>query len=360
MYRQVGTRGLSSLHYVDKGKFKNIITRASNSKGSVFEKLVFPDEVLDPALLEFTSGNSSVAELIKVNGYDESSFRAFFDTRYVTNKWEAYCMLRMVPAINVNGDSSIIAPDGTTYSQSPALTQNNYLTDEERIRARHIVRCSVNQIYASGGYPSGKPTIVIPWSAVIISAAGCQFERPGLEQTIAFEGGTVASFDSSAYERAIYHDFQLYFRAFSVYIPLGKRGVLRVPKIGMGFFANFNMGPNISSKLARPFVSAMIRALSEAPAYIEIEFYDFEGNFVVPGTPRMKVVTRTDILARPVDTTKLVGIINAGDVFSWAGNEHSYASVEAMIGNNSDLRATQVPCRNSKITVESMIPVDLQ
>jgi hypothetical protein len=49
-----------------------------------------------------------------------------------------------------------------------------------------------------------------------------------------------------------------------------------------------------------------------------------------------------DLLAAP-NTNEICYVVNAGDANSWVGNEVQYNSVDAMVGNNTDVVYTQTP-----------------
>ena len=149
-----------------------------------------------------------------------------------------------------------------------------------------------------------------------------------------------------------------------------KKGYMKVSAIGTGFFADVagagtNIGRTLMPLLLRAFEQALQR---HAYAHVAaLEFPDFS-----PGarfTPTRGAVNgvalvaapRRDVLDFPAAVRRecVVGLLNPGDCFACVGNERGYASVEAMIGNNTTVRTTQCYVWNERILDEAnYVPVD--
>ena len=142
-----------------------------------------------PERLHYTSRVSAsprVAEAILSDPGRTDSVRVHYDSRAARSGHEAVAMLRFVPAVCTDGDSNVVAPDGRDVSLRGGVASPGQgialLGPEERRRARRVVVSSVNRVFASGGCGGSRfRAHPHPWRAVIVSAAGPQFEVDHLE-----------------------------------------------------------------------------------------------------------------------------------------------------------------------------------
>jgi hypothetical protein len=316
----------------------------------------------------------------------QRSARIYYDARTVRSGHEAHAMLRFVPAVATDADSHIVMPDG----EHGRHIADDLLAPHERRRARRVVVASYVAVHAMGGYNAPLRLLDVPWQAVAISVAGPQFEVDYLEAQefvsvgssrirgavpIRLDGQTLAHLDADAYERAMRRDISLWLAAFSDFVGPSRRGWLRLTAAGMGFFAMYLRRVDLSPTLMSRFLAAL-RSLAEeggVPANVRvIELPDFaagrywlgregEGDKAIGiGGVTFLHAPRLDILSPPdaeVLRCYAVGFINPADAFSWKGNEGGWASVEAMVGDNTDMRYVQVPARNPHLGPDKAVPV---
>lgn len=154
-----------------------------------------------------------------------------------------------------------------------------------------------------------------------------------------------------------------------------RKGYLKATAVGMGFFSVLpDMSTNISNILVNYLLSAyyyVLKNFGDKFEYIKvIEFPDFMNGYYclndyiqdydddsnddseningieIKHTMYNDLLCNLDFLN---EQGLIVGVLNAGDCFCIPGNEMSYASVESMIGNNSDLRFVQSYIQNKHV-----------
>jgi len=150
---------------------------------------------------------------------------------------------------------------------------------------------------------------------------------------------------------------------------------VQLPGVGMGFFASYLMGANISSQLIPLFLQGLQRALDvelAAGRLIRIgalELCDFtrDGSFRLhtdrAGHIALVHGVRRGVLSLDhVDRTRFLPVVvNAGDSFALPGNEYGYTSVEAMLGENTSMRRSQVYLSNpALLEAGAWVPVDVR
>ncbi|WP_454781598.1 type IV secretion protein Dot [Legionella sp. WA2022007384] len=138
----------------------------------------------------------------------------------------------------------------------------------------------------------------------------------------------------------------------------GKPALLKATAVGMGFFAKVDGQYDIQYLLYPRFLRAFQKLLQDNsyPWIAKIEFPTFgeqvQAQFdLIMDEPFEHVEVyrqNRDVLEFTEEETQnyYVCAINPSDAFSYAGNEWSFGSVEAMIGLNSSLRFDQIPLAN--------------
>jgi hypothetical protein len=277
--------------------------------------------------------------------------------------------LQNIPLICINGDTYILLQNGARISKTKYLAgmYPQLLTPLQRINARKKIIAHYGKMYAEGGYMSPYKQLRTPIPVIILSIAGCQFEVDYLEYTQFFSDmpskssivirGEDKYFDRLKYYKQCYEDILLMLKSFDYMVDMinkenntTKLGYLRVIAVGMGFFANLHLGQNISHILLPIYMFAFhnIMKYNHFPNIHKIEFSNFrtDGLFtwkyeeVLNGTTFSTVNFKNSF--DPKDIREFhIGIINPSDAFAIPGNEHDYASVEAMLGSNTDLRLYQ-------------------
>lgn len=218
------------------------------------------------------------------------------------------------------------------------------------------------------------------------SASGVAHLHPGLRLPHMLYG--------SAYQRSIREDMTLVLTAFSEVV--GKvncrhtasassspssgslqrqRGYLQLPAVGLGFFANYLLQQSIANLLLPFFLAGLREAITQHPggwpniAIIEMCDFTSEGSFRLldlesgsrsdaaaaassfAPVPRVLHGHRRSLLhfEHPTLSTYICGVVNAGDCFCIPGNEHGYASVESMLGENTSMRRGQSYVHNPRL-----------
>eukprot|EP00698_Gefionella_okellyi_P023670 TRINITY_DN8152_c0_g1_i1.p1 TRINITY_DN8152_c0_g1~~TRINITY_DN8152_c0_g1_i1.p1 ORF type:complete len:451 (-),score=58.84 TRINITY_DN8152_c0_g1_i1:254-1606(-) len=174
----------------------------------------------------------------------------------------------------------------------------------------------------------------------------------------------------AAYRCSAVEDVRLILTAFSHMVAVDRaqrRGWFKLTAIGLGFFAShpaFN-NSSIGQKLAPLLLQAIEIVLSSdclprprggEPYLAVLELPDFmKGGFTpawgdIKGVRVVKGYSRDVLLFEPEELAGYVcGALNAGDCFCIPGNETGYMSVEAAIGNNSDVRIAQAYYHNRQL-----------
>jgi hypothetical protein len=177
-------------------------------------------------------------------------------------------------------------------------------------------------------------------------------------------------FLADVYVNAMTEDIRGILYSFEYFLEENKRkgknskGWLKLTAIGMGFFADLPGYGSLTPIIQPLFIKATKHVLENYypsfPLIEVIEFPNFSGTYKVPqikfGTFKGTLVTtnKEDLLYmdhRHADF--LVGLVNPSDVFSYKGNEFEYASVEAEIGNNTDIRYRQTALFNPGLLKKS-------
>ena len=299
--------------------------------------------------------------------------------------------LRHVPLVAVDADQHVTLSNMTRLESTTSrdLEQECLLSYFDRREARKMVIASRSLFFAKGGYGSPVALLPKPVEVILLSMTGAQFEFRHLEYQdfIVVKGdhekknplfpsyysnGVKPSFHiasdekenikiddktlllSSAYRQAMVEDLFLVLFAFNSMIPLGFTGRLFLTAVGMGFFAKLEMQKSIRKYLLPLYLEAFeIIAKSDRASKLTkirtVVFPDyFDGEYYPPGATNNKLGPFSLIHARNKDMFdipfdgEVPGFVNPSDVFCYRGNEFKYSSVEAMIGNNSDLRYSQV------------------
>lgn len=297
--------------------------------------------------------------------------------------------LRHIPLISINGDTHNELPNMVEIGKlSPEnITKYRLLSHRERRLARKMVFASKSLFFAKGGYGCPVKVFEKPIEVVLLSLAGAQFElkeleyrdfivsrgdskvsnplfpryykdeyKPGFEEAVADKNNQAIDertvFLSQPYSKAMVEDLYLILTAFNSMIPPGRKGRLFLTAVGMGFFANLEMKKSIRRYLLPHYLGALeevvLTKISHLTRISTIVFPDYLGGKYFPPKAKEGKLGKfnvfheleKDIFDIPFDD-EIPGIVNPSDVFSYKGNETGYNSVEAMFGNNSDLRYNQ-------------------
>lgn len=317
-------------------------------------------------------------------------------SRYLTN----------IPLVATNGDQYVILPNGENISPltEEKTIRYNLLNPIERRLARRMIIISYSNIFAYGGYRSKTVEYNPSKFGIIISMAAPQFEFNKLEhQDFIVEHGDPqkeslfpsiyplgvkpsyeeasrdnrninlsngrAFFLSDAYYKTMIQDISLILMSFQTALQnINNNGWLKLTAIGMGVFAESPKYGNLRYILEPLFISAaqyVINNWSRAfPNVQVIEFPNFSGSYIAPQVNfHGQVITTNREGALIIDERHknyIVGIVNPSDVFSYKGNEFTYGSVEAEIGNNTDIRYRQVAVFNPNLlNINRYYPINL-
>jgi hypothetical protein len=359
-------------------------------------------EITTRYMPKYISGNPQVRDSIQAlrhRGYYIPDIlkqvRVFYPQYIDPNNLEDY--LTRVPRVCVDGDRHIMLPNGELI-RSDQIPTYHLLGYKERRLARKKVIASPALLFAMGGYPnSGITYLAKPMQIVILSMAGNQFEMDKLEyqdfivdktsrtrqplfpqfypksmRTLTgistarymdeqyYEIDSEHFLDKHALLLSMIEDVTLLLSSFGRMISDGKRGYLHATALGAGYFAQFLGKKDISKLIYQTLLDAYEVVLKS----IDIGDYGNPirkiGTIILPdftGTKRLytpkipnfgldwitvKGQHKDCLDFRNIDTRiYTLGVINAGDSFAIPGNEFAYSSVEAMIGNNTDLRLMQ-------------------
>jgi hypothetical protein len=140
----------------------------------------------------------------------------------------------------------------------------------------------------------------------------------------------------------------------------GRLAHVKATASGMGFFAKLAMTYDISGQLF-PTLLAAYKHVLENYHFPHIDCVEFPiqthgrsecFKLIFESTPQIGDIT---VFHCPRDLLDFTGLdpekvlpvaVIAGDANAFAGNEWFYGSVDSMVGNNSDIRLTQVPLTN--------------
>ena len=316
---------------------------------------------------------------------------------------EISVFLSHIPLVTTNGDKFSILPNFQSIGPITLdkVEKYNLLNYDERRRARKMIIISDSKVFAWGGYNSQVNLYSSPRKTFIISIAAPQFEfrkleyrdfivnsedsaiinplfpqyysngnKPSFEQAKLDQRNKMIDDDTilltSAYFKSTIQDLTLILFSFNHHLKLNESGWLKLTALGMGFFAQLDIGKSIANLLIPIFLLAITTILtswsSAFPKIKVIEFPDFTKNKVyhlnvnqINGINLVHTRYR-DLLDfnHPEYSNYTLGIVNPSDVFSYKGNEFGYGSVEAMIGNNTDLRYNQVLAFNPYLRYNHM------
>lgn len=291
-----------------------------------------------------------------------------------------------IPLVDVNGDRYVKLTDGKriTFDKASAM-KYRLLNYRERRLARKMVVASNSLCFAKGGLHDSQVILhKRPFPLIILSIAGAQFEFRNLEfqdfivkkgdkaienplfphyyrneikpsfeeaQSLGIAVGDDCLLLTKAYRISIMEDLFLILFAFNAMIPEGRKGCFRMVGFGLGFFAYLDMQYSLTPILTEIFIKALDLVLkafhSHFPQIVAIDFstQKGEGSLAPPASGNyghIQIKERNSDLLDPPTDELLIGVVNPSDVFSYKGNEFSYDSVEALLGNNTDLRYNQV------------------
>jgi len=286
--------------------------------------------------------------------------------------------------------------DGTTFTSpnDPIFKklhkQDNLISYNDRVLARRKVVCTPCMIYAKGGYGEGNEKVKVlskPQQCIMLSVLGAQLDDKNLDYRYFIEKNPELDgqleLNQKLFFKSLVHDVYLWFHAFNIMVMKEKfynkndteekGGLLRLCKVGAGFFADVpgmeeHQGKTVSKLLL--LASILVIKLWKFDYIDAVEFLYFDekpfkieyphGSMI---TNRTKILySNKDILDIPAEYTDkyYVGITNPSDSFSMIGNEFGYDSVEAMLGNNTSLRLNQVYHWNGHmVETDNYIGVDL-
>ena len=185
--------------------------------------------------------------------------------------------------------------------------------------------------------------------------------KPSFNQASQLIGTSATKIDdnliflSQAYLMSAIEDITLVLTAFNAMLTV-PMGWLKLTAVGMGFFAKLDMTKSISNILIPLFLQAFHWVATNLSSKFDkikvVEFPDYSGRYKpywgnqIGSFRTVHTHKRDLLLLTGEDASYRVGVVNPADVMSYKGNEPQYASVEAMIGNNTDLRYNQVAVFN--------------
>lgn len=290
------------------------------------------------------------------------------------------------------------------------------LSPEERILARHKIIASEATIFRFGGYPHNNPihTLKTPQQAYVFTMAGLQFEHPNLDYrhfiidgynqpkryveiqtqlynkkletmqrfypvksgllryivrdvetgkfSTSFFQKNVILFDRDAYFNNLVEAFILLFSSVEKMVDPHKKTYLKLPFMGMGYFAKIDCAYDIKNLLTPIYITALEHVLKHKNFAgldtIEIPVFDEETQIIIDLFVKNNnsKINNVNLIFLPFnDVLNFTGIneteynlcvLNPGDANSLPGNEVGYSpnhptSVESAIGNNTDIRTVQ-------------------
>eukprot|EP00708_Paratrimastix_pyriformis_P002952 GAFH01001716.1.p2 GENE.GAFH01001716.1~~GAFH01001716.1.p2 ORF type:complete len:441 (+),score=111.27 GAFH01001716.1:180-1325(+) len=259
-----------------------------------------------------------------------------------------------------------------------AIPAHSEILDLMRRVSRQGVEISPEEKQKSEAYLSCGifPVVVSPGEKPIKPVAG---EKPG-----------PIFFNAAAYFNCMVEDIELILTAFARMVdernqelPADapkRKGYFKFVAIGCGFFAqNRRFGAGTLSPMLYPLMLAALQNVLTAnrlprdrhgqPLIDTIELPDFSGRSIftpswgdepIHGISINKGHARDALdFTREQFATYWCGCLNAGDCFCIPGNERQYASVEAAIGNNTDMRIQQAYFHNPQLLdLSRYVPVD--
>lgn len=288
----------------------------------------------------------------------------YFDNTIISSNAIARAYRLCIPAVDINGSRDIILPTGEEFKRiDPDLINKYYLSNpDDRIKARNIYSISLVHVYATGGYPISSPIKRADHDLYLIQCAAPSFENQELEYRLLISKGKTnigvsgLYLDKEAYTNLMYHTFRNLLQVVKQSSFEDEKEdqvrTLRIPALGTGFFANL-AGKNISEYLIPLIVKGLELALWErfdqsVKCLDQVELLDFSPHQTFK--PTMDSINgialvhskNKDLLTAP-NPNEICYVVNAGDANSWVGNEVEYNSVDAMVGNNTDVVYTQTP-----------------
>jgi len=297
------------------------------------------------------------------DAYEQNKKHYTYDVAKVDKNpkdWITRLLVR-VPFIYVNAGE---LQDGKYFRRwnDPTLTkatkQYDLISNEERVLSRRKIICTPVQVIAKGGYPHGHDEVKLLSNqkrVIMLSVLGPQLDTQDKfdhSYFISSNKNGVKFLDQPLFFRSAVLDVYLWMHGFNEMVKLqndGRQGLLKVAKVGAGFFAKVpdlkeHQGDNVTSCLWKAFHFIMTQVKFSHIAVVEFLFFDSidQGQEQI-GKYEVRYNT-TDILNISKKDYKEynIGITNPSDAWSCVGNEMGYDSLEAMLGNNTTLRLNQV------------------
>lgn len=257
-------------------------------------------------------------------------------------KFDIRRSLWAVPMVALYGDEDIYNYDGKRVSKKTYLEgKTPWISPAERLLMRRKVIVAECMIYKRN-----QPFVMLHYAAP-------QFEMDYLEAS-QFLSATDNQLKVDLYRQAMLQDVKLLLGSFFDYLQRKgkKKGILRVPPVGLGYFARLSCGLSIK-KLLEPELSwAWEKGLELVPEEaIECDFVGWAGP-VIRGKSRRSTGDVIEWQQNDVGQEKdhpVYGIVNGGDCFSMPGNEFSDQSLDSYLGQNTDSRFILSPWINRNL-----------
>ena len=271
--------------------------------------------------------------------------------------------LTCVPQVCVNSDRYIMLQNGQeveSYTMAKKL-QPLLLTYDERIQSRRKIVLSSSRVYAYGGYNSKVTLLKEPQALLILSACGAQLDVPKLDYKL-FIDPKKSELKWNIFLESMRKDVALWLISLENYLinynetsNSDRKAQFRVPPIGAGFFAQTsigNFGIQVQAAILTAFADVLESIVDQLNQieHIEFTYFNVENPLIVQTNviERLHQVFRCSFTNNDIclplskhQANRILVVLNPSDTFSIAGNEFSYASVEAEIGNNTTLRIDQ-------------------
>lgn len=256
--------------------------------------------------------------------------------------------LLCVPMVALDGDNVILDYNGKHVAQATYLQgKTPWISPSERLKMRRkvvLAECLVSK--------TAQPFVLLHYAAP-------QFEMDYLESTQFLTKDNQLKAD--LYLHHMMQDITLILTSFADYLDRKQKlGILRVPAVGLGYFATLPTGVNIRKQLEPQLCRAWQKVLTEmtcsgqVPLLLGVDFVGWCKGPVIPGKAKTSsgdVLDFTSPLALQKDV--IYGIVNGGDCFSMPGNEFSGRSLDSYIGQKTDMRFVLSPWINKNLLFPS-------